>query len=154
MRVLYVDDDDDNRKQFLIAARIAQVDLDIDLAASVDEAETKINGVGQYDMIVSDVIMPARKGWELIPKAKKRGFPLVFVTAYTDQAEKDQHLSGHLVLGKGMNGSPTQVELCQAISNGRLAVMAAVDDLSRSADETQIMARQMTRETGQMVAHG
>ena len=89
LRILVVDDDDGVRQ--VMARQIARMGYEVGEANS-GEAALQILATTQYDLICSDLGMPAMSGWELIELARK-AFPAlaaVLVTGWGDQIDAEE----------------------------------------------------------------
>ncbi|HEX8915370.1 MAG TPA: response regulator, partial [Humisphaera sp.] len=86
VRVLVVDDDPDART--LVKRALEASDATTTLAGSVDEALSWFDGGRAFDVIVSDIGMPERDGYDLIRSVRGRPgdaggrTPAVALTAY------------------------------------------------------------------------
>ncbi|GHH46733.1 PAS domain S-box protein [[Pseudomonas] boreopolis] len=94
LHVLLVDDEDDSRevtRQFLLRAGAA-----VECAPSADEAERRLLE-SRYDVLVSDIAMPERDGYDLIRNLRGCGraiasLPAIALTAYVRDEDRDQAL--------------------------------------------------------------
>jgi len=62
-RVLHVEDDSDVRR---IVASLAGPGMSFDHASTLSEARSKLS-MGQYQMVILDLVLPDGSGWELLP---------------------------------------------------------------------------------------
>lgn len=53
-----------------------------------DEVEQVLRNEGGFDLALLDVMLPGRDGFELIEAMKKRGIPVIYLTAKADVASK------------------------------------------------------------------
>ena len=87
--VLVVDDNQDNT--FLMQDLLASRGYDVDVASTADEAEKKIAG-RLPDLILLDVVMPGKSGYDLCRELKEdlntRLIPVVMITGLTDREDK------------------------------------------------------------------
>ena len=88
-RVLVVDDNHDNT--LLMHELLASRGYDVEVAGTAEEAETKIRN-RPPDLILLDVIMPGRSGYDLCRQLKgdpdTRLIPVVMITGLTDREDK------------------------------------------------------------------
>ncbi len=118
MNILVVDDEADSREMLKIM--INQKGAKVESASSVDEAMNKINLVN-YDLIISDIGMPEKDGYELARSVRShqsqsiRITPIVALSAYARENDRklsrDAGFTAHLA--KPLNIS----ELFHLISN-------------------------------------
>jgi putative two-component system response regulator len=87
--ILVVDDNQDNT--FLMRELLASRGYDVDTASNAEEAEQKI-ACRHPDLVLLDVIMPGRSGYELCRDLKDdpntRLVPVVMITGLTDREDK------------------------------------------------------------------
>ncbi|MFB3815477.1 MAG: HD-GYP domain-containing protein [Terriglobales bacterium] len=88
-RILVVDDNHDN--SMLMRELLSSRGYDVDTASAAEEAEAKI-AAQQPDLILLDVIMPGKSGYELCRELKDdpltRLIPVVMITGLTDREDK------------------------------------------------------------------
>ena len=97
-RILVVEDDPRVRTSTVEALQ----DLDYDpVACASGEEAMRLFDSQQFDLVISDVIMPEMTGPELIKilKERRRDFAVLFVTGYVGEGESD-NLIGHELLRK------------------------------------------------------
>jgi signal transduction histidine kinase len=89
LRILAVDDAADSRE--LIAAALREAGAEVSEAQSVSEALAAFEQA-PFDMVVSDVAMPERDGFDLVRAlrgtARGNGLPIVAVTAYGSHEDR------------------------------------------------------------------
>jgi PAS domain S-box-containing protein len=95
IRVLTVEDEPDTRE--LIAAVLRQAGADVVVAASVDEALGAL-ATSRPDIVLCDIAMPGRDGYDLVREAKRRPGPLakvpfVALTAHVQEHERRRSLA-------------------------------------------------------------
>lgn len=91
MRVLVVDDERDSREMAGLALTAAGAA--VTLAGSVDEAVGRLDG-RLPDVVVSDIGMPRRDGYELIREVLARGpVPAVALTAFAAPEDRRRTLA-------------------------------------------------------------
>jgi putative two-component system response regulator len=87
--VLVVDDNQDNT--LLLQELLASRGYEVETADSAEEAEEKIHG-RRPDLVLLDVVMPGRSGYELCRQLKEdaetRLIPVVMITGLTDREDK------------------------------------------------------------------
>jgi DNA-binding NtrC family response regulator len=83
-RILLVDDDDDLRRS--LATVLSRRGARVREAASGDEALWMIAHEGRFELVITDVIMPAPLGTQLAAMARTAGteVPILVITAYPD----------------------------------------------------------------------
>jgi DNA-binding response OmpR family regulator len=82
MRLLVVDDD--SKLRSYVMAGLRERGMDCDEAAEGEEALRKLRETpGGFDLILLDVMLPARSGWELLEEIRLEGneTPVIFVSA-------------------------------------------------------------------------
>ena len=94
IRVLAVEDEADTRD--LIATVLRQAGADVFVAASVDEAIDAL-ATSRPDVVLCDIAMPGRDGYDLLREAKRRPGPLaqtpfVALTAHVQEHERRRSL--------------------------------------------------------------
>ena len=95
IRVLAVDDEADTLE--LIATVLRQAGADVAVAASVDEALGAL-AITRPDVVLCDIAMPGRDGYELLREAKRRPGPLahtafIALTAHVQEIERRRSLA-------------------------------------------------------------
>ena len=90
IRVLAVEDEPDTRE--LIATVLRQAGADVFVAASVDEALGTL-AASRPDVVLCDIAMPGRDGFDLVREAKRRrgalaNVPFVALTAHVQEHER------------------------------------------------------------------
>lgn len=95
IRVLAVEDEPDTRE--LIATVLRQAGADVAVAASVEEALGAL-ATTRPDVVLCDIAMPGRDGYDLLREAKRRPGPLahtpfVALTAYVQENERQRSLA-------------------------------------------------------------
>jgi CheY-like chemotaxis protein len=91
VRVLVVDDESDARD--LITLVLNECRADVVPAGSADEALAKIGG-SSFDVIVSDVGMPSRDGYDFMRELRRRGnrTPAAALTAFASTEDRTRAL--------------------------------------------------------------
>ena len=88
--VLVVDDDTDFCR--LIQIGLEQASIESTPASSVDAALEALGGLprGKVDLILLDIAMPGRRGWELVDELREAGsdVPVIFVSSLDETEEK------------------------------------------------------------------
>jgi CheY-like chemotaxis protein len=86
-RVLVVEDDQANRET--LCALLAQMGHTCVGVADGDDALRRLAPPAEFDLIISDVVMPGMSGIDLARRARevRPGVPIVLVTAYADAME-------------------------------------------------------------------
>jgi PAS domain S-box-containing protein len=115
LSILVVDDEPDARS--IVGRALEENDAVVTVAASCDEA-LAILGCRRFDLIISDIGMPGRDGYEMIAQARERGIhtAAVALTAYARAQDREKSLS-----------SGFQAHLAKPIRIGELlATVAAV----------------------------
>ena len=118
MNILVVDDEADSRE--MLAVLINEKGASVQCASSVDEALNKIGGT-EFDLIISDIGMPEKDGYELartIRNHKNQSLrikPIIALSAYARENDRnlsrDAGFSAHLAKPLNVN------ELFQLIEN-------------------------------------
>lgn len=92
MHILIVDDDP--RLRSTLAKGLAHVGHDAQVAADADEAERAIRAT-PYDLVLLDVMMPGRDGWQLLEDLRAAGIdvPVIYLTARDAVDERVRGLS-------------------------------------------------------------
>jgi CheY-like chemotaxis protein len=127
-RILLVEDDPRVRTATVGALE----DLDYDPVACASGAEAIALFAGQqFDLVISDVIMPEMTGPELIKHLKsnfERDFAVLFVTGYVGEGESDE-LRGYELLRKPF----TVGALASAVSSALARIATALPRPSAAA---------------------
>src|SRR4051794_1694897 len=85
-RVLVVDDEDTIRK--LLRSRLERENQDVHVAANAEEALATLSKGAEFSVMVTDLKMPGKDGFELMAQAKKQ-FPHLRVIVITGHGEKE-----------------------------------------------------------------
>jgi signal transduction histidine kinase/ActR/RegA family two-component response regulator len=117
VRVLVVDDDVDARET--LALMLARSGASVTTAASADEAFETLRS-GSFDMLLSDLAMPARDGYDLIQRVRHaeddrvRRMPAIAVSAFAREDERTRAIASgfHMHVAKPV----TPEELLDAVS--------------------------------------
>ncbi len=82
MRVLYVEDDEDNRE--ITAAQLAQLGHEVVVTARAADAEAALDDGEAFDVVVVDLHLPDGDGWGVARVVKERvpGTPVVLLTGW------------------------------------------------------------------------
>ncbi len=124
-RVLLVDDDDDVRS--VAAAMVAELGYDVTSAATGDEA-LRLLGERRFDLLLTDVAMPAMNGVELGRRA--RGLvpelPILFASGYADVQTFGVELSDQAVLRKPFRISEVAARLHHLLEAGPAPAAASL----------------------------
>jgi CheY-like chemotaxis protein len=119
-RILLVDDDDDLRRS--LAAVLSRRGARLCEAANGDEALWLIAHEGRFDLVITDVIMPAPLGTQLAAMARTAGtdVPILVITAYPDAeiADTVDKIEGATLLRKPFSTS-TFLQHIRALLGGR-----------------------------------
>jgi CheY-like chemotaxis protein len=97
-RLLVVEDDDSVRQ--LAARALERAGHSVDTACDGDEGlQLIVEAEGRYDLVVSDIRMPAMDGIEMSRQAAARypGLRILLVTGFADQRERASDLDGIIV---------------------------------------------------------
>lgn len=97
-RLLVVEDDDSVRQ--LAARALERAGHSVDTACDGDEGlQLIVEAEGRYDLVVSDIRMPAMDGIEMSRQAAARypGLRIMLVTGFADQRERASDLDGIVV---------------------------------------------------------
>jgi PAS domain S-box-containing protein len=119
VRVLAVEDEADTRE--LIATILRQAGADVALASSVDEAIEALATTAP-DVVLCDIAMPGRDGYELLREAKRRPgrvarTPFVALTAHVQEHERRRSLSEGFSVHVGKPVDPAElVEVVRTVS--------------------------------------
>jgi len=105
VRVLVVDDDVDAREA--LALMLARSGASVTTAASADEAFDELKA-GAFDVLLSDLAMPTRDGYDLIQRVRKaeddrlRRTPAIAVSAFAREEERTRAIASgfHLHVSK------------------------------------------------------
>ena len=93
MRLLLVDDDQDSREAVMHFLMLAGAQ--VQAAGSVDAAEAHL-AAAHYDVLVSDIAMPLRDGYDLIRSVRSgrpelpRHIRAIALTAYVREEDRDR----------------------------------------------------------------
>jgi signal transduction histidine kinase/CheY-like chemotaxis protein len=117
IHVLVVDDDPDAREA--LALMLARSGASVTTASSADEAFNEL-GAGRFDVLLSDLAMPARDGFDLIQRVRHaeddrvRRVPAIAVSAFAREEERTRAIACgfHLHVAKPV----TPEELVNAVS--------------------------------------
>jgi len=87
LRILLVDDEEDVRQA--LAEMLTAQGHTLVLAASGPDALRRLDEGGEFDLVVSDLVMPTMTGWELADAVKRRrpGLRIGVVTGWGDVPE-------------------------------------------------------------------
>ncbi|MGE0502450.1 MAG: response regulator [Rhizobiaceae bacterium] len=97
-KILIVEDDESVR--ILAARALERAGHSIDQACDGASGLERIEAVsGSYDLVLSDIRMPAMDGIEMAKSAAARfpGLKILLVTGYADQRERAEELNGVVV---------------------------------------------------------
>jgi two-component system cell cycle response regulator CpdR len=97
-RLLLVEDDESVRQ--LAARALERAGHSVETACDGEEGLARIvDAEGRYDLVVSDIRMPAMDGIEMSKQAAARypGLKIMLVTGYADQRERARELDGIIV---------------------------------------------------------
>ncbi len=86
MKVLFVDDDEDVRKQAKMFLEKKNENIELDISSSYKKAISKLKGI-DYDAIVSDYHMPKKNGIHLLKYLNKKGIDIPFIL-FTGKGEE------------------------------------------------------------------
>jgi CheY-like chemotaxis protein len=90
LRLLLVDDEDDVREA--LAEMLASHGHTVVTAAGADEAFERLESETNLDLVLTDLVMPGRTGWDVAARVKAR-WPLVpvgLITGWGDTADVDE----------------------------------------------------------------
>jgi len=100
-KVLLVDDD--MRNLFALSRQLEDMGLDVDVASNGEEAIEALNviyesgGVGGYDLILMDIMMPIMDGYEAMGKIREmkpyKDIPIIALTAKAMQEDREKCIS-------------------------------------------------------------
>ena len=85
IRILTVEDDENIAKS--IKAILSTVNYDCDICYDGNSAVDIIMN-GSYDLILLDVMLPGKDGFEIIEEIRGREIPVIFLTAKSDVSDK------------------------------------------------------------------
>ena len=112
-------------------------DLDYDPVACGSGAEAiELFNAQEFDLVITDVIMPEMTGPELIRYLKlnsPRDFAVLFVTGYVGEGESDE-LRGHELLRKPFTVGALASAVSAALGRERLANRPGPDQPRQEAD--------------------
>jgi two-component system cell cycle response regulator CpdR len=97
-RILVVEDDDSVRQ--LAARALERAGHSVDTACDGEEGlQLIVDAEGRYDLVVSDIRMPAMDGIEMSRQAAARypGLRIMLVTGFADQRERASELDGIII---------------------------------------------------------
>ncbi len=97
-KLLIVEDDESVR--VLAARALERAGHTIEVACDGEEGLMRIvDAGGQFDLVVSDIRMPAMDGIEMAKNAAARfpGLKIMLVTGYADQRERADELNGVVI---------------------------------------------------------
>jgi DNA-binding response OmpR family regulator len=87
-RILIVDDEEVIRK--FLKIHLSKLGYEVTEAEDGEKAIEKIGG-GKFDLIICDVMMPNKNGWELIKEVKSNPelneIPIILLTAKNDEVD-------------------------------------------------------------------
>jgi DNA-binding response OmpR family regulator len=119
-RILHVDDDPDIR--LLIAGSLAEFGYTVATAGTVEEALQLAKDI-QFDLCILDVRLPDGSGIDLCQQLRplQPGVPIVYYSAYADEAAQKQALSvcGDAYLKKPLSMGELERTLAELLSRGR-----------------------------------
>ncbi|HEY2895029.1 MAG TPA: ATP-binding protein, partial [Pirellulales bacterium] len=124
LRVLVVDDDLDSRN--LLKRVLAECGASVDVADSVDVAIAKIDRFGP-DLLVSDIGMPVRDGYDLIREVRSKGrsgreLPAVALTAFARFEDRQRALLAGFQMHLMKPVNPSELTAAVASLAGRTGV--------------------------------
>jgi CheY-like chemotaxis protein len=72
------------------------------VATSGDEALELTDADGQFDLVITDIVMPGLSGWELGKRLGERwpGLPVLYISGYTEDVITDVDARGAAFLQK------------------------------------------------------
>ena len=90
LRVLLVDDEDEVREA--LAEMLASHGHTVVTAAGADEAFERLEGEANLDLVLTDLVMPGRTGWDVAAhvKARRPLVPVGLITGWGDAADVDE----------------------------------------------------------------
>lgn len=87
-RILIVDDEEVIRK--FLRIHLTKLGYEVTEAEDGEKAIEKIGG-GKFDLIICDVMMPIKNGWEVVKEVKSTpdlsNIPIILLTAKNDDAD-------------------------------------------------------------------
>jgi signal transduction histidine kinase/CheY-like chemotaxis protein len=119
IRVLAVEDEADTRE--LVAIILRQAGADVTVAASVEEALRAL-ATAPPDVVLCDIAMPGRDGYELLREVKRRRGPLartpfVALTAHVQESERQRSVAEGFSVHVGKPVDPAElVEVVRTVS--------------------------------------
>jgi CheY-like chemotaxis protein len=94
MRILYIDDDHEDRDIFLEAVRSLTHSVEFEYAASCEDALFKLKTLAPPDLIFLDINMPLRNGKECLKIIKTnpllKRIPVIIYSTSNHQKERDE----------------------------------------------------------------
>ncbi len=128
-RVLVVDDEPSIRK--VLQAQLVRDGLDVDTAADGAEAITAL-GETPYDLVISDLKMPAVGGLELLAHVRQQfpGLPVILITAHgtVDSAVEALKLGAHDYITKPFDADELHAAVEKALRTERARRRSVQDD--------------------------
>ena len=90
-RLLIVDDEETIRFSLSQAFITANEDYEVSVASSAFEALEKMAEL-QFDLVITDIMMPEMDGFQLIEEIRKQkpGTPVIVITAYGDEEKAER----------------------------------------------------------------
>lgn len=92
MTSIFIVEDDENIAK-MIEATLSMVGYSCEKCGDGQEATRRILE-GSFDLILLDVMLPGMDGFEILEKVKKKGVPVIFLTALQDVGDKVKGLRG------------------------------------------------------------
>lgn len=92
MTSIFIVEDDENIAK-MIEATLSMVGYSCEKCGDGQEAVRRILE-GSFDLILLDVMLPGMDGFEILEKVKKKGVPVIFLTALQDVGDKVKGLRG------------------------------------------------------------
>ncbi len=92
MTSIFIVEDDENIAK-MIEATLSMVGYSCEKCGDGQEAARRILE-GSFDLILLDVMLPGMDGFEILEKVKKKGVPVIFLTALQDVGDKVKGLRG------------------------------------------------------------
>ncbi len=86
MASIFIVEDDENIAK-MIEATLSMVGYDCEKCSEGKEAVRRVLE-GRFDLILLDVMLPGLDGFEILSKIKKKGVPVIFLTALQDVGDK------------------------------------------------------------------
>jgi DNA-binding response OmpR family regulator len=118
MKILIVDDDPFSVN---VAQRIlSESGFQILTAGTVDEA-IELLQFNDFDLVLSDILMPGKLGFELVEyiKSSDKPMPVIMMTAGFENAQDDYIMMAEMLADKAMSKPLHKADLLNAISNLR-----------------------------------